>query len=98
YRMVALFDGGTQPVSVAGYRAVHFLAWGRTFYVDDLITDEAARGRGHGGRLLDWLIDEARQLQCPAFHLDSGVHRWAAHRLYHSRRMIISSHHFSLEL
>jgi len=31
-------------------------------------------------------------------HLDSGVQRFSAHRFYLSKRMEISSHHFSLKL
>lgn len=97
YQLVALFDAEA-VVAVAGYRIAEYLAWGRTFYVDDLITRESARSQGHGGRLLDWLLQEARQLDCAQFHLDSGVHRHAAHRLYMSRHLQISSHHFSLPL
>lgn len=85
-------------VAAAGYRVAEFLAWGRTFYVDDLITVGAERNQGYGGAQLDWLIDEARRLSCKAFHLDSGVHRFDAHRLYMSRKMKIASHHFSLSL
>lgn len=97
YELVYLAPDG-HPVALAGYRVAEFLAWGRVFYVDDLVTAAAARGAGHGGRLMDWLIAEARQRGCAEFHLDSGVHRFSAHRLYHSRRLEISSHHFSLRL
>lgn len=85
-------------VTTAGYRIAEYLAWGRTFYVDDLITIASARRRGFGGQMLDWLIERARELRCDQFHLDSGVHRHDAHRLYVSRRMQIGSHHFSLDL
>lgn len=82
-------------VAAAGYRIAEFLAWGRTFYVDDLITSSAARRQGYGGELLDWLMGKANELSCDQFHLDSGVQRHDAHRLYMSRKMQISSHHFS---
>lgn len=87
-----------QVVAVAGYRVAEFLAWGRIFYVDDLISRSAFRNRGHGGRLLDWLLEKAKELSCDQFHLDSGVTRHDAHRLYLSRKLQISSHHFSKEL
>ena len=87
-----------QIIAAAGYRVAEFLAWGRTFYVDDLITLSQARKQGCGGKLLDWLIDKARELSCDQLHLDSGVHRYDAHRLYMSRKMQVSSHHFSMKL
>ena len=85
-------------VAAAGYRVAEYLAWGRAFYVDDLITPAASRKLGYGGKLLDWLIERAQELSCNQFHLDSGLHRHDAHRLYLSRNLQISSHHFSIEL
>lgn len=83
--------------AAAGYRMTEFLAWGRTFYVDDLVTLSAARKQGYGGKLLDWLMIKAQALHCDQFHLDSGVQRHDAHRLYLGRKLQISSHHFSIE-
>jgi GNAT superfamily N-acetyltransferase len=87
-----------QVVAVAGYRVVEFLAWGGIFYVDDLISLSTCRKHGYGGKLLDWLLEKAKELSCDQFHLDSGVNRHDAHRLYLSRKLQISSHHFSKEL
>lgn len=92
---IALYD---QVVAAAGYRVVEFLAWGRIFYIDDLISLSAFRKRGYGGKLLDWLLKKATECSCDQFHLDSGVNRHDAHRLYFSRKLQISSHHFSKEL
>lgn len=89
-------EGGV--VAAAGYRIAEFLAWGRAFYVDDLITLSTARKQGYGGKLLDWLTEKANELSCDQFHLDSGCQRYDAHRLYMSRKMQISSHHFSMAL
>jgi GNAT superfamily N-acetyltransferase len=66
--------------------------------VDDLITAEAARGRGFGTRIMKWLLAEARRLGCDEFHLDSGHQRLAAHGVYHAAGLRITSHHFSLPL
>lgn len=87
-----------QVVAAAGYRVAEFLAWGRAFYVDDLITLAASRRLGYGGKLLDWLMAKAQELSCDQFHLDSGVQRHDAHRLYLSRNLQISSHHFFIRL
>ncbi len=87
-----------QIVAAAGFRVAEFLAWGKTFYVDDLITASFARKHGYGSALLDWLLNEAKNQGCAQFHLDSGHHRHDAHRLYLSRKLQISSHHFSIEI
>ncbi|MGJ0535114.1 MAG: GNAT family N-acetyltransferase [Methylocystis sp.] len=82
-------------VAAAGYRVAELLAWGKTFYLDDLVTLGSARQHGYGGKLLDWLIEKARELGCQQFHLDSGVQRHDAHRLYLNRKLQITSHHFA---
>ncbi len=96
YRLVGAFEGA-EVVAVAGFRVVHYLAWGHAIYVDDLSTLPGARGRGHARALLDWLLEEARRLGCDELHLDSGVgdHRTDAHRLYMNFRMRITAHHFA---
>ena len=87
-----------QVVAAAGYRVAEFLAWGITFYLDDLITISSARKNGYAGVLMDWLLKEAKNLGCKQFHLDSGTHRHDAHRLYMGRKLQISSHHFSKDV
>jgi len=94
YRLVYIEEEG-RVKAAAGFRIAEYLAWGKTFYVDDLITQEGERGKGFGGRLLQWLLAKAEEGGCNEFHLDSGVHRFDAHRLYLTHKMIISSHHFS---
>ncbi len=84
--------------AVAGYRLLEMLFSGRVLYVDDLVTTESERSTGHGGKLFDWLVEEARRQKCDSFELDSGVQRFDAHRFYLTKRMKITSHHFSLAL
>ncbi|HZK74974.1 MAG TPA: GNAT family N-acetyltransferase [Clostridia bacterium] len=98
YRLVASFiDGDDQAAAVAGFRVVHYIAWGDVLYCDDLGTRSEHRGKGHAGKLLDWMIEEARRLGCGQFHLDSGPaeDRQDAHRLYFNKGMRISAFHFS---
>lgn len=97
YRIVAVRTG-EQVLSAAGYRFAEYLAWGKVLYIDDLTTLESARGHGHAGALLDWLIDQAREQGCNAVHLDSGYQRHAAHRLYLNKGFALSSHHLALTL
>jgi GNAT superfamily N-acetyltransferase len=89
-------DGAVK--AVAGFRLAEFLAWGKTLYVDDLVTTSDARSRGHGQKLFDWLLAQARAQGCDEFHLDSGVQRFGAHRFYLRNRLEIRSHHFSMPL
>lgn len=99
YRLVGVFEDGIEDaVAVAGFRTLHTLAWGYCLYVDDLSTRAAFRKRGHAGLLMRWLSEEAHRLGCVQVHLDSGVHRHDAHRLYLNQRMHISSYHFVRDL
>jgi GNAT superfamily N-acetyltransferase len=84
--------------AVAGFRIGEFLAWGKTLYVDDLVTTSGDRSHGHGGRLIDWLVAHAKDAGCVQLHLDSGVQRFSAHRFYLRHRMDIIAHHFALIL
>ncbi len=101
YRLVGSFeDGDDDAAGVAGFRVGSFLAWGKVIYVDDVSTRAKYRGRGHAGGLMDWLIAEAKRLDCDQLHLDSGVgpDRETAHRLYMNKGLRISAHHFQIDL
>jgi GNAT superfamily N-acetyltransferase len=93
YRMACVIDDD-EVRAVAGYRILDQLVRGRVLYVDDLVTDEQRRSRGHGDRLLTWLYDTARASGCSFLELDSGTQRVDAHRFYARHRMIISAFHF----
>lgn len=98
YRLVASFEeGDADAAAAAGFRVGDGLAWGHFMYVDDLVTREALRRRGHGAALLSWLRAEAERLGCEQLHLDSntGPERWDAHALYFAQGLRIVSHHFA---
>jgi GNAT superfamily N-acetyltransferase len=97
YALAALVDGH-QVRAVAGYRLGENLAWGRFLYVDDLVTDAQWRGQGCGGRLMAWLIEQAREAGCDEVHLDSGLERLEAHRFYEGHGLEQASLHFRLRL
>ena len=97
YKLAYLEDENA-VVAVAGFRVMGILATGRTMYVDDLVTDAAARSRGHGEAMLQWLIALAREAGCDTFSLDSGTQRQDAHAFYLRHRLRITSFHFSLHL
>ena len=98
YRLAASFEpGDEQAAAVAGFRISTSLAWGHHVYVDDLVTREALRGRGHADALMAWVEDEARGQGCRQLHLDSGLgpDRADAHRFYFRHGLTIVSHHFA---
>ena len=97
YRLAAVLEEG-RVRAVAGYRFMEMLYCGRILYVDDLITDERTRSRGHGKRLLDWLKAEADARGCAELHLDSGVHREHAHRFYFREGLTVNAFHFRTKL
>lgn len=97
YRLALLERAGSVR-AVAGFRLIENLVGGRVLYVDDLVSDADARSRGHGGALLEWLRERAREEGCNFLELDSGVQRSGAHRFYFANGMSISSFHFRQEL
>lgn len=97
YRLAYLEDEG-EVVAVSGFRVIDMLATGLTLYVDDLVTDETQRSRGHGKAMLDWLQNYAREVGCETFSLDSGTHRQEAHAFYFRERMRVTSFHFAKTL
>ena len=99
YRLAGAFlEGEPEAAAVIGFRPMTLLYAGRNLYVDDLSTREHARGQGLGRALLAWVEAEARRLGCDELHLDSGVQRFPAHRLYLKFGFDISAHHFGKAL
>ena len=102
YRIAFLLDtddgGDGRVVAVAGYRLSHHLAWGKTLYIDDLVTTAGGRSRGWGAAMISWLKAEASREGCDQLHLDSGVWRKDAHRFYEREGLERSAYHFSIEL
>lgn len=96
YRLVAAREAG-RVVAVGGFRIGHDTAVGRYLYLDDLSTHPEFRGRGHAGRILDWLFAEAQRTGCRTVELDSGLRpeRDVAYRLYLNKRFAIRAAHFS---
>jgi GNAT superfamily N-acetyltransferase len=95
---LACIRAGGRVVAVAGYRISTNLFCGRHLYVDDLVTVEDERSKGHGKALLGWLREQAVTNDCDVFHLDSGVQRKRAHAFYQREGMELASYHFSVRL
>ena len=95
FRLAFIRDGG-RVVVVAGYRVSTNLFYGKHLYVDDLVTADSERSKGHGRALLAWLRALAVEKGCDAFNLDSGVQRKRAHEFYLREGLDLSSYHFSV--
>ena len=80
-RLLTLREDGVVR-AVAAYRVMDMLYCGRLLYVDDLVTDQRGRSRGHGQRLVARLKEEGRALGCAEIQLISRVTREQAHRFY----------------
>ena len=97
YRL-AYIEAADIVASVAGYRILRNLTYGKFIYADDLVTRADHKRAGYAGQLLEWLCEHARDQGCSFFILDSGVQRFEAHRFYLTHRMDITAHHFARKL
>ncbi|MPY70700.1 MAG: GNAT family N-acetyltransferase [Alphaproteobacteria bacterium] len=97
YEMHAAWQGG-KPVGAIGWRLLDDLARGRSLYVDDLVTDEAVRGRGIGAALMRHAEAAARAAGCSQLRLSSRFEREAAHRFYERIGMRKPSYVFVVDL
>jgi GNAT superfamily N-acetyltransferase len=99
YHLIYIEDDGS-AVAACGYRFTEHLHWGKSIYIDDLITLPAHRKKGYAKQLLDFVRNEALKTGCEQIHLDSGTNesRYDAHRFYLNYGFNITSHHFALKL
>jgi GNAT superfamily N-acetyltransferase len=97
YQLAFIEEDGMAAAAI-GFRYLQFLYNGKHIYIDDLSTLPSARGKGYGGRLLDYVESIARQKGHTSVTLDSGHHRTDAHRLYLNKGYNISAHHFTKSL
>jgi len=98
YRLLAGRDAAERVVACAGFRVTENLMHGRHLYVDDLVTLESERARGHGERLFRFLVDAARAAGCEKVVLDTGLSNALAHRFYYRQGMLATALRFTLPL
>jgi GNAT superfamily N-acetyltransferase len=94
YQLAFIEDDG-KAVAAIGYRYLQYLYNGKHIYIDDLSTLPAARGKGYGGMLLDYVAAIAKEKGYAAVTLDSGYLRTDAHWLYLNNNFTMVAHHFS---
>jgi GNAT superfamily N-acetyltransferase len=98
FLIAALFNQSDIPVACVGFRLMHTLAWGKIIYIDDLVTSSQFRSNGAGNKLLDYVIDYAKEHNCAQVHLDTGYQRNAAHKVYLAKGFQLNCHHLALDL
>jgi GNAT superfamily N-acetyltransferase len=84
-----------KAVAIGIFETGYKIHRGHYLYIDDLATLPAYRKKGYAARLLEWIELYARDRGIEQIHLDSGVQRFDAHRLYLSNHFNITGHHFA---
>ncbi len=79
-QFVARDDAGT--IVGVSTLAVFPIPTARRAWIEDVITDDRARGQGIGTALTEAMIERARELGCATVDLTSRPSREAANRLY----------------
>ena len=78
------------------FRFLECLAWEKVLYINDLITNSKVKKNGYGENLLKWIIKREKQINYDPVHLDSGLQRHDAHRIYLNHGFKIIRHHFAI--
>ncbi len=97
YKIVYVTEGAS-VASLAGFRLLETMAWGKILYIDDLITHPCYIKRGYASDILDCICELAKNKLCDEVHLDSGYQRNDGHRLYLNKGFSMTSHHFSKQI
>lgn len=89
---------GEATIAVSGYWIGHKLYCGKYLEVDNFVVDRSYRSRGVGQLLLEWMLEEAKRLDCQHVMLDAYVENEAAHRFYERNGFIKRGFHFLKEV
>ena len=97
YELLGVIHEG-QIVALAGIRFKDSLAMGKYIYIEDFITEHAHQKKGHGGHLLNAIVEKAKAAGVDKVLLDSGVQRNDAHRFYYQHAFDIRAFVFILPM
>ncbi|MDQ1263307.1 MAG: hypothetical protein QG559_308 [Campylobacterota bacterium] len=90
YKMIGIMEK-EELVTYAGVAVQTNLYHKRHLFVFELVTDERHRGKGYGGKMLEYLYDYAKTGMCQNIVLSSGFAREDAHRFYETNGFIKTS-------
>jgi GNAT superfamily N-acetyltransferase len=96
FQLVYLEENGIK--AVGGIRIGEWLGGGKYLEIEDLVATENDRSKGFGGELFGWILDYTKRENCNQIKLVSHVKRFAAHKFYITKGMIIEAHYFSMSL
>ena len=97
FRMVGAFCDN-KMVGVSGYWVLRMLYCGRYLQVSNFVVDANIRSRGVGRKILRYLEQIARDLNCQKFVLDSYTENKKSHPLYFSEGFYVRGLHFMKDL
>ena len=81
YDIIGLEEDG-KLIALMGYRIVWDYVHGKHIYIDDLVTDESVRSKGHGATLLKHAESIARLNQCTNLRLCTGMGNEGGKKFY----------------
>ncbi|WP_168194053.1 GNAT family N-acetyltransferase [Pontibacter sp. SGAir0037] len=93
YRMVGAFRNDF-CCGISGFWVNTKLYSGKYLEADNFVVEEAYRSKGVGKLLSDWMLQEAKDLNCDTVMLDAYVTNSAAHKFYFREGFYIKSYHF----
>jgi GNAT superfamily N-acetyltransferase len=93
YRLLAAWRDGA-IAGLAGYRLTENLLYGQFVYVDDLVVTATLHRSGIGEQLLQAARQQAVDLGCKHFVLDTGLHMALAQRFYFRQGLLAQGMHF----
>ena len=96
FQLVYLKENGVK--AVGGICMGEWLGGGKYLEIEDLVAAENERSKGYGGELFGWVVNYAKHENCDQIKLVSHVKRFAAHKFYLTKGMIIEAHYFSMSV
>ncbi len=97
FKMVAAYING-EMVGVSGYWVFLMLYCGRYLQASNLVVDRTKRSHGIGQKILQYLEEKAKKLNCQKIVLDSYTENKRSHPLYFRNNFYIRGFHFMKDL
>jgi GNAT superfamily N-acetyltransferase len=98
YRMIAVFSSGDEMIGVSGYWVASMLYCGLYLQASNIVVAKEFRNRGLGKKILNYLEEKARKLNCKKIVLDSYTENKKSHPLYFRENFYIRGFHFMKDL
>ncbi|MCE3255650.1 MAG: hypothetical protein K0R25_1144 [Rickettsiaceae bacterium] len=97
YRMIGAFDR-ENCVGLSGVWVNTKIWCGKYIEPDNVVVDKNYRSKGVGKLLIDWIIEEGKNLGCKTSTLDSYVANSKSHSFYFREGYVVNGFHFYREI